>query len=111
MDSFMVAFAVAHARALLASHLPRVSGAMHRWEETTSGMWRAAGLVRRSGMIAILVWVACYASTVPWMAMDADAPILTAWVATVGTAIALIAYCCWGLTVAARSLRAKLIKA
>ena len=111
MDSFMVTFVIAYARVLLASHSPRVSGAIHRWEETGAGMWRAAGPVRRSGMISVLVWVACYASTVPWMAMDADPPMLTALVATVGTAVALIAYCVWGVTLAMRSLRAKLTKA
>ncbi len=29
MDSFMVTFVIAYARVLLASHSPRVSGAMH----------------------------------------------------------------------------------
>ena len=42
--------------------------------------------------------------------MNADPPMATAVAASIGTVVALIAYCCWGIVSAARIVRMALSK-
>ena len=93
----------------MAGILPLTRG--KSWNSNSLPLQVGVPLLTPADWIAVLVWVSCYASTVPWMAMDADPPILTASVASVGAVAVLIAYCALGSALATRGLRAEFIKA
>ena len=111
MDSFVMTYVVELVRVELAKHLPALSRLMHDQEDQVVAVYQRAGTLRKSVMVAALVWSACYTAVVPWMAMQLDPPILTASVATLGSVAALVVYTWWCAMSAVRSVRRKLGKA
>ena len=111
MDSFAVAYLAELLRVEVAKRLPGLWRAVDHEEIRVVGAFRRAGPLRKSAMVAALLWAACYLSVLPWTAIQQDPPVLTASVAAVGSIVALLVYSWWVVMSAVRSLRRRLRRA
>ena len=105
MDSFTLIYLVELVQVGLAEKRPAWWRAIHLRVDWVVGVYRRGSVMRKGVMVAALVWLACYAAVLPWMALQLDPPVLTALVAGAGSIMALLIYSWWGITSAGSVLR------
>ena len=111
MDSFVVAFVVTLLRFEIAKRLPSIWRVIESEEQELLALHHGAGPIGKGVIVVAIVWVACYVSVWPWIAMRLDPPFVTALVAVMGSAVALMVYLWWITLSTVRNLWHKLHKA